>query len=106
MTHQQLVVLAGGLAVISALALLSAARRRAKKTAKAVRDTVHAVSLLGRVLLAAGVIAGGQYAVIRYAHNLTLLVCVLLVPALLAAATAVRALTVTTMSTGRKGHQR
>jgi hypothetical protein len=45
--------------------------------------------------------------VIRFAHNnLTLLVCVLAVPALLAAVTVVKALTLTPMTTGRKGHHR
>lgn len=103
MTQHQIILIMGALAVIGLLALLSASRRRAKKAAQTARDTVHAVSLLGRVLIGAGVIAGGQYAVIRYAHNLTLLLCVLAVPALLAAATAVKALTVapTTIRKGR-----
>jgi uncharacterized membrane protein len=103
MTQHQTLIIVGVLAVIGLLALLSASRRRAKKAAQAARDTVHAVSLLGRVLIAAAAIAGGQYAVIRYAHNnVTLLLCVLGVPALLAAATAVKALTVTP-TTIRKG---
>ncbi len=103
MTQHQTLLIVAALAVIGLLALLFASHRRAKKAAQAARDTVHAVSLLGRVLIAAGVIAGGQYAVIRYAHNnITLLACVLIVPALLAAATAVKALTVTP-TTIRKG---
>ena len=103
MTQHQTILIVGALAVIGLLALLSASRRRAKKAAQAARDSFRAVSLLGRVLITAGVIAGGQYAVIRYAaHNVTLLLCVLAVPALLAAATAVKALTVTP-TTIRKG---
>jgi hypothetical protein len=102
-TQHQTILIVGALAVIGLLALLSASRRRAKKAAQAARDGFHAVSLLGRVLIAAAVIAGGQYAVIRYAHNnVTLLLCALAVPALLAAATAVKALTVTP-TTVRKG---
>jgi hypothetical protein len=107
-THQQEIVIAvGAFAVIGLFAVVAGGRRKAKKAAMAVRETGRAVSLIGRVLITAGVIAGGQYLVIRFAHNnITLLVCVLVVPALLAAATTVRALTLTTVTTGRKGHHR
>jgi hypothetical protein len=106
-THQPLIIAVGALAVIGLLAMPSGGRRKARKAAHAAEETARAVSLLGRVLIAAAVIAGGQFAVIRFAHNnLTLLVCVLAVPALLAAVTVVKALTLTTMTTGRKGHHR
>jgi hypothetical protein len=102
MTEHQTFLILGALAVIGLLTLLATARRRARKAADVARDSFQAASLLGRVLITAGVIAGSQFAVIRYAHNFTLLVCVLVVPALLAAATAVKALTVTP-TTIRKG---
>jgi hypothetical protein len=105
-THQPLILALGALAVVGVLAVLSAGRRRARKAKQAARETARAVSLFGRVLITAAVIAGGQYAVIRFAHtNLTLLVCVLAAPALLAATATVRALTITA-TTGRKGHHR
>lgn len=107
MTHQPLIIAVGALAAVGVLALLAGGRRKARKAKQAVQDTARAVSLLGRVLLTAAAIAGSQLAVIRYAHNnLTLLLAVLAGPALLAATTAVRALTITTATTGGKGRHR
>jgi hypothetical protein len=105
-THNNLMILIG-LATFGVLMLALSAGRRARKAAKAARDAARTASLLGRVVITAGVIGGAQYAVIRFVHhNLTLLVVTLAVPALLAAATTVRATTVTTISTGRKGTRR
>ncbi len=104
MTHHQLILGVGGLAAIGLLVLLAGARRRARNAAE---DAVRTASLVGRVLIGAAVIAGAQLAVIRFAHNnIPLMVCAFAVPALLAAATAVKALTVTTISTSRRGHRR
>jgi hypothetical protein len=101
-------ILIGG-AVVAALGLLtlvSAGRRKARQARQAAHEAVHTVSVFGRVLVAAGVIIGIQYAVIRYGHNnLTLLLVVLAVPALLAAVPLVRALTMTGVTTGRAGRK-
>ncbi len=106
MTHQEIVIGVGALALLGLLGLLSRGRRRARNAAKAAHETARAVSLFGRVLIGAALITGVQFAVIRLAHNnITLLVCVLAGPALLAAATAVKALTVTAMTTGTRGHR-
>lgn len=107
MTHNTTLLVLIGLAAFGVLALVLAARRRARKAARAVRNTALAVSLLGRTLIAAGLIVGGEYAVIRFlAHDLTLLLVTLALPAVLAAGTLVRAMTVTSVSIGRKGGRR
>lgn len=96
MNHTLLIVLAG-VAVLGLLSLLGGARRRAREAALYVEEAGRAVSLTGRVLLVAGVITAGEFAVIRYAHtSLLVTLAVLAVPALLAAVPLVRALTLTT----------
>jgi hypothetical protein len=65
------------------------------------------VSLAGRVLLTTTVIVGGQWLVISRADNPLIVVIVLAVPALFAAYTLTRALTVTTLDTySRRGERR
>jgi hypothetical protein len=73
-----------------------AGRRRARMAAEIARVGTGVVSLAGRVLVTAGGIVGGQWLVITYAaDNTTLLLVVLVLPALFTAHTLVRALTVT-----------
>jgi len=65
------------------------------------------IAVAGRVLLAAGVIAGGQWLVIHYlSANTTLVWVVLAVPALLAGYTLADALTGTTGLGSALGHRR
>lgn len=104
MNHQTMLYAAVGfLAVLGVLALLSGSRRKAKQAARLARDTGRAVSLLGRALVAAGVIVALQWAVITYTHNLTLTLAVLGGPALLSGWAAARAMTLTpiTIQKGR-----
>lgn len=102
MNHQTLIIVAA-LAVIGLFALVSGGRHRARRAANHARLAAHSVSLFGRVLVAAGAIVAGQYAVIRYGHNdLLLLLAALALPALLAAVPLVRALTMTTVTADRK----
>lgn len=71
--------------------------RQARRAADVARQSARLGSLAGRVLVTAGVIVGVQWVVIRYAAgNLTLLLVVLGLPALFAAHTLTRALTITT----------
>jgi len=84
------------LAVVMAVAKGAARRRRARAAAAVAELGTSPVSLLGRVLVSAGVIVGVQWLVItRYADNVTLLLMVLAVPALITAVAVVRLLTVT-----------
>ena len=109
MTGAELLI--GGLAVLTVVmaAAKGAARRRRARTAAAFAELgTSPVSLLGRVLVSAGVIVGGQWLVItRYADNVTLLLVVLAVPALITAVTVVRVLTVTVVGPpSRRGVRR
>jgi hypothetical protein len=96
MTGVELVL--GGVAALAVLSLVVKARagvKRARVAAEIARAGMSPVSLLGRVLMTAGVIVGVQWLVITYAaSNTTLLLVVLTVPALFAAQTLTRALTV------------
>jgi predicted transporter len=89
----------GGMAAFAVLAMVVKARagaKRARAAAEIAQVGAGVVSLVGRVLITAGVIAGAQWLVITYAAaNTTLLWVVLGVPALLAAYTLTKALTVT-----------
>lgn len=100
-------LLIGGLvvlAVVLAVARGSARRRQARTAAVVAELGTSPVSLLGRVLVAAGVIVGVQWLVItRYADNVTLLLVVLAVPALITAVAVVRLLTVTVVGPPRRG---
>lgn len=90
-------LLAGLGVVLGLLILWRGSRRRARAAADAARASVRLVSLIGRVLVTAGVIVGVQWLVIQHPPNTTVLLVVLAVPALFAAHTITRALTVTTV---------
>lgn len=88
----------GGVAVLAVLSIALKARagvRRARIAAEIARAGASPVSLLGQVLLTAGLIVGAQLLVITYAAgDMTLLLVVLALPALLAGYSLTRALTV------------
>jgi hypothetical protein len=87
----------GGMAAFALLALALKAQsgtRRARAAADIARIGTNAVSLLGRVLTTALVIAGVQWLVITHPSNHTLRWVVLGLPALLASYRLTRALTV------------
>ncbi|MGH8965815.1 MAG: hypothetical protein ACRDXB_10875 [Actinomycetes bacterium] len=104
MTGAELMI--GGVVVLVIATIMakgSARRRRARVAAAVAEVGTSAVSLLGRVLVTAGVIVGVQWFVItRYADNKTLLLVVLAVPALITAVTLVRLLTVTVVDSVRR----
>lgn len=107
MTHHELMLGITGLAAIGLLVLLAGARRRARNAALAAEEAVRSVSLVGRVLIGAALITGAELAAVRFGHNnVTLLAGCFAVPALLAAATVVKALTVTTTTPNRRGYRR
>lgn len=87
-----------GLAILGALLLFGGAR-------KAAHDTGRAVSLVGRVLLAAALIVGVQWSVLTRSHDITLQLVVLALPALIAATVVTRALTITTTTVKRGGRR-
>lgn len=73
-----------------------AGARRARATAEAARSGARLASLAGRVLFMAGLIVGVQWVVITYGGRGWLLLGALGVPALFAAYSLTRALTITT----------
>ena len=88
----------GGMSALAGLAVVGKARaglRRARVAAEIARVGTSPVSLLGRVLVTAVVIVGAQWLVITHPGNPTLLWVALGLPALLAAYTLTKALTVT-----------
>jgi hypothetical protein len=95
----------GGVAALGVTAMVIKARagiKRARAAAEIARVGTSAVSIAGRVLLTAGGIVGMQWIVITYAAtNTTLLLVVLAVPALFAAYTLTKALTVTEIRPSR-----
>ena len=97
-----------GLGVLLALWVLRRGSARKARTAKeAAQSGARLLSLTGRVLGMAGVIVGTQWIVITYRGSTTLLLVVLGLPALFAAYTLTRALTVTSQdSPRRRGGQR
>lgn len=72
-----------------------ASSRRAKAAADAARKGARLLSLTGRVLVMAAVIVGVQWVVITHRGDVVLLLVVLGLPALFAAYTLTRALTIT-----------
>ncbi|HEY0639831.1 MAG TPA: hypothetical protein VGD67_19465 [Pseudonocardiaceae bacterium] len=88
--------------LLGLVVLWRASVRRARRAADAARTGVRVVSLVGRVLVTAGVIVGVQWLVIRHPLNTTVLLVVLAVPALFAAHGITRALTVTTLDVSRR----
>ena len=79
----------GGVAALAVLSMVVKARagvKRARAAAEIARVGASPVSVMGRVLMTAGVIVGVQWLVITYAAgNTTLLLAVLAAPALVAA---------------------
>ncbi|MEU5690566.1 hypothetical protein [Actinosynnema sp. NPDC020468] len=70
--------------------------RRSRRAADAARGGARLLSLAGRVVVTAGAIVGVQWLVITHGRNTTLVWVVLGLPALFAAYTLTRALTVAT----------
>lgn len=96
----------GGVAALAVLIVIvktSASTRRARAAAEIARVGTSVVSLAGRVVLTAGLIVGVQWVVITHTTDTTLLLVVLGLPALLAAYTLTKALTVTTVRTSSRG---
>jgi hypothetical protein len=90
----------GGLVVVAWLWRVSV--RSARRAAETARAGARLMSLTGRVVLTAALIAGAQWLVMTHSSNATLQWVVLGVPALLASYTLTRALTVTTVDTPRR----
>jgi len=95
----------GGIAVLAVLSVVVKARAGVKKArAEIARVGTSPVSLVGHLLITAGVIAAVQWMVITYAvSNTTLLLVVLVVPALFAAYPVTKALTVMQVGSTRPG---
>lgn len=89
-------IMAGVGAVVVLASVWRAGARRARATAEAARAGSRLVSLAGRVTCTGGLIVAVQWVVITHRPSVGLLLGVLGVPALLAAYTLTRALTVTT----------
>jgi hypothetical protein len=83
------------LAVLSVAVKAQAGVKKARAAAEIARVGTSPVSLAGHLLMAAGLIVGAQWLVITYAvSDTTLLLVVLVVPALFAAYPVTKALTV------------
>ncbi|MGW6446789.1 hypothetical protein [Lentzea sp. NPDC055074] len=82
--------------VVVVLWVWRASARRAKATANAARAGARLLSLTGRVLVMAGAIVGVQWVVITHRGDVVVLLVVLGLPALFAAYTLTKALTITT----------
>ncbi|USX49470.1 hypothetical protein [Lentzea sp. HUAS12] len=93
LTPTQILAVLG--AVVVVLWIWRASARRAKAAASAARTGARLLSLTGRVLVMAGVIVGVQWVVITHRGDTVLLLVVLGLPALFAAYTLTRALTIT-----------
>ncbi|MDX8052859.1 hypothetical protein SK571_26070 [Lentzea sp. BCCO 10_0798] len=105
LTPTQILAVLG--AVIAVLWIWRASARRAKAAANAARTGARLLSLTGRVLVMAGVIVGVQWVVITHRGDTVLLLVVLGLPALFAAYTLTRALTITSYDSPRgKGDRR
>lgn len=95
-------VMAGGGALIALLWVWRASARRARAAAEAARSGARLVSLASRVLVNAGLIVAVQWVVITHGGRGWLLFAVLGVPALFAAYSLTRALTITTSDVPRR----
>ncbi|MDX3662896.1 hypothetical protein PV646_36830 [Streptomyces sp. ID05-26A] len=93
LTPTQILTVVGVVVVL--LWVWRASARRAKAAAGAARAGARLLSLTGRVLLMAGAIVGVQWVVITHPGDTTLLLVVLGLPALFAAYTLTKALTIT-----------
>ncbi|PWW65610.1 hypothetical protein [Actinokineospora spheciospongiae] len=102
-------VVAGISALLLGLLVWRSAARKARAAADTARSGARAVSLAGRVLVFAGLIVGVEWVVITYAvHNATLVGVTLGLPALFAAYTVVKAVTIVGddgRGTRRRGHR-
>jgi len=99
-------LLAGMGVLLALLWIWRASARRAKAAADAARSGARLLSLAGRVLFTAGLIVGVQWVVILHPASPWLLLAVLGLPALFAAHTLTRALTVTTVDSPRRRGRR
>ncbi|MGZ3140951.1 hypothetical protein ACVDFE_02885 [Lentzea chajnantorensis] len=105
LTSTQILAVVGVVVVL--LWVWRASARRAKAAANAARAGARLLSLTGRVLLMAGAIVGVQWVVITHRGDVTLLLVVLGLPALFAAYTLTKALTITTHDNPRgRGERR
>jgi hypothetical protein len=97
----------GGLAVVLVLLWVwRASARRARAAADAARAGARLLSLTGRVLVGASVLAGVQWMALTYpGAHWSVRVAALGLPALFASYTLTRALTVTTVDTRRGGRR-
>jgi hypothetical protein len=98
----------GGVAALAVLSVVVKARagvKKARAAAEIARVGTSPVSLVGHVLITAGLIVGAQWLVITYAASDTtlLLLVVLAVPALFAAYPVTKALTVMQVRPTRPG---
>jgi hypothetical protein len=94
------------LAVLSVVVKARAGVRRAQAAAEIARVGTSPVSLVGRVVVTAVVIAGTQELVTTYAHNPALVWVVLGVPALITAHALTKAMTVTEIRPSSRGRGR
>jgi hypothetical protein len=95
----------GGMAALAVLYVVVKARagaKRAQAAAEIAQVGTSPVSLFGRVLVTALVIAGVQWLVLTHSANLTARFVVLGVPALVTAYTLVKALTVVQVNPSRR----
>jgi hypothetical protein len=96
MSQQPIVlVVLGALAVVGLVAAATSGRRAAKRAVKGVREVNRMTAMAFRVLVAAGVITGIQWAIVSNANDIRVIVVTLAVPALLAGASVARMLAVT-----------
>lgn len=98
-------VFLGGMAALAVLTVVVKARagvKRAQAAAEIARVGTSAVSLFGRVLVTALVIMGAQWLVLTHAPNVALRWVALGFPALVAAYTLVKALTVVEINPSRR----
>ncbi|RAS68470.1 hypothetical protein C8D87_102536 [Lentzea atacamensis] len=99
LTPTQILAVLGVVVVL--LWVWRASARRAKAAANAARAGARLLSLTGRVLVMAGVIVGVQWLVITHRGDTVLLLVVLGLPALFAAYTLTKALTITSYESPR-----
>jgi hypothetical protein len=97
-------LLAGLSVAVVLLVVWRGSRRRARAAADAARQSVRLLSLTGRVLLGAALLAGVQWLALTYpGAHWSLRVAALGLPALFASYTLTKALTVTTVDYRRRG---
>lgn len=90
-------LLAGLGGLVTVLWIWRASARRARRAADVARLGARLASLAGRVLVTAGLIVGVQWIVVSYPTGVWVRLAALGLPALFAAHTLTRALTITTI---------